>query len=79
MVSLRPEQYIDKAEKENPSVEGQDDNEAPWEPKGDYPQSGGKISNKTHRSTVDPDTRIARKSNFSETSLGHAVSYLMDN
>lgn len=79
VVSLRPEQYIDKVEKENPIVEEQDDNDEPWEPQGDYPQSEGKISNKTHRSTVDPDSRIARKSNFSETYLGHGVSYLMDN
>ena len=57
----------------------QNDHDEPWEPQGDYPQSAGKISNKTHRSTVDPDSRIARKSNFSETYLGHGVSYLMDN
>lgn len=79
VVSLRPEQYIDKIEKENPVVEEQDDHEEPWEPRGDFPHSGGKVSNKTHRSTVDPDSRIARKSNFSETYLGHGVSYLMDN
>src|SRR6266508_30768 len=40
---------------------------------------GEKISNKTHRSKVDPDSRIARKGNFSETYLGHGVSYVMDN
>src|SRR6266536_3318334 len=79
VVSLRPEQYIDKVEKENPVIEEQNDHDEPWEPQGDYPQSAGKISNKTHRSTVDPDSRIARKSNFSETYLGHGVSYLMDN
>jgi hypothetical protein len=28
---------------------------------------------------VDPDSRIARKGNFSETYLGHGVSYVMDN
>jgi transposase len=79
VVSIRPEQYLDKVEKENPVVEEQDDHEEPWEPRGDFPHSGGKLSNKTHRSTVDPDSRIARKSNFSETYLGHGVSYLMDN
>ena len=45
----------------------------------DYPLKGEKVSNKTHRSLVDPDSRIARKGNFSETHLGHGVSYLMDN
>jgi hypothetical protein len=34
VVTLRPEQYIDTVEKENPIVEEQDDNEKPWEPKG---------------------------------------------
>jgi transposase len=79
VVTLRPEQYIDTVEKENPIVEEQDDNEEPWEPKGDYPLKGEKISNKTHRSRIDPDSRIARKSNFSETYLGHGVTYVMDN
>jgi hypothetical protein len=36
VVTLRPEQYIDTVEKENPIVEEQDDNEESWEPKGDY-------------------------------------------
>ena len=79
VVTLRPEQYIDTVEKENSIVEEQDDNEEPWEPKGDYPLKGEKISNKTHRSRIDPDSRIARKSNFSETYLGHGVTYVMDN
>jgi transposase len=79
VVSLRPKEYIDKVEQENPIIEEQDNNDEPWEPKGDYPLRGEKISNKTHRSKVDPDSRIARKSNFSETYLGHGVSYLMDN
>jgi transposase len=79
VVSLKPGEYIDKVEKENPIVEEQDNSEESWEPKGDYPQRGQKISNKTHRSKVDPDSRIARKGNFSETYLGHGVSYVMDN
>ena len=79
VVSLKPGEYIDKVEKENSIVEEQDDREESWEPKGDYPQRGEKVSNKTHRSKVDPDSRIARKGNFSETYLGHGVSYVMDN
>ena len=43
------------------------------------PYRGAKLSNQTHRSRVDSDARIARKSNFSETYLGYSVSYLMDN
>lgn len=79
VVSLKPEEYIDELKRENPLVEEPDDNNDPWEPKGDYPIKGTKVSNKTHRSRVDPDSRIARKGNFSETHLGHGVSYLMDN
>jgi transposase len=79
VVSLKPEEYIDKLERENSIVEEQHDNDEPWEPKGDYPQKGEQVSNKTHRSKVDPDSRIARKGNFSETFLGYGVSYLMDN
>jgi transposase len=79
VVSLKPGEYIDKVERENSIVEEQHDNDEPWEPKGDYPQKGEQVSNKTHRSKVDPDSRIARKGNFSETFLGYGVSYLMDN
>src|SRR5262245_55682027 len=80
VVSLKPEQYLAKVDNENPVVEeerpGRDE---PWEPKEDFSHNGKKVSNKTHRSKIDPDSRIARKSNFSETYLGHAVSYVMDN
>lgn len=79
VVSLKPGEYIDQVEKQNPVVEEEPEHDEPWEPKGDYPQRGGKVSNQTHRSSVDPDSRIARKSNFSETYLGHGVSYVMDN
>jgi transposase len=79
VVSLKPWEYIDKVEKQNPVLEEQPEHDAPWEPHGDYPQRGGKVSNQTHRCRVDPDSRIARKSNFSETYLGHGVSYVMDN
>lgn len=79
VVSLRPEEYIEKVENQNPIIEQQDKSDEPWEPEGDYAQRGKKVSNRTHRSRVDPDSRIARKSNFSETYLGHGVSYLMDN
>ena len=79
VVSLKPGEYIDKVEKQNPVVEEEPEHDEPWEPQGDYAQRGEKISNKTHRSSVDPDSRIARKSNFSETYLGHGVSYVMDN
>lgn len=79
VVSLKPGEYLNEVEKENSILEEHDDNDEPWEPKGDYPLKGEKVGNKTHRSPVDPDSRIARKGNFSETYLGHGVSYLMDN
>ena len=80
VVSLRPEQYMEKVASENPVIEEEkSDRDEPWEPKEDFYHNGKKISNKTHRSRIDPDSRIARKSNFSETYLGHGVSYVMDN
>lgn len=80
VVSLRPEQFIAKVDNENPVIEEQkEDHDEPWEPREDFSHNGKKVSNKTHRSRTDPDSRIARKSNFSETYLGHGVSYVMDN
>ncbi len=70
-----------KIEQEN-SVSEQDDKDGPdepWEPRGDYPHKGSSISNQTHRSKVDPDSRLARKSNFAKPYLSYAVSYVMDN
>lgn len=78
VVELNPREYLQQVEKENPQAEEKTDDE-PWEPKGDLPYRGAKLSNQTHRSRVDPDARITRKTKFSETYLGHAVSYLMDN
>jgi transposase len=79
VVALKPGEYLDKVENENPVVEQGSEEDEPWEPEGDYPQRGEKVSNQTHRSRVDPDSRIARKSNFSETHLSYGVSYVMDN
>lgn len=84
VVRLGSEEYLEQVERENP-VEPQDQgdrggkDDEPWEPKGDLPYRGAKLSNQTHRSRVDSDARITRKSNFSETYLGYSVSYLMDN
>lgn len=81
VVTLRPEQYLEKVEQENP-LEEQDhknDPEDPWEPRGDYPRKGSSVSNQTHRSRVDPDSRLARKSNFAKPYLSYGVSYMMDN
>jgi len=78
VVSLRPEQYIEKVEQENP-VNDKDDHDEPWEPRGDYPHKGSSVSNQTHRSKVDPDSRLARKSTFAKPYLSYGVSYLMDN
>jgi transposase len=80
VVELHPRQYLEQVEKENPVEENKDKkDDKPWEPKGDLPYRGAKLSNQTHRSRVDSDARITRKTNFSETYLGYSVSYLMDN
>ena len=73
VVEMKPKEYIEKLEKENP-VE-----EKPWEPGHDYPHKGQKISNKTHKSKTDPDARLSRKSSTSATNLCHAATYVMDN
>ena len=81
VVSLRPQEYIAKVERENP-VEGeskQNNSDEPWEPTEDFPHQGKKISNNTHRSKVDPDSRLARKSMYAKPYLSYGVSYLMDN
>lgn len=80
VVPLRPEQYLEKVTNDNPVREEEKPaRDEAWEPKDDFTHNGKKVSNKTHRSKTDPDSRIAGKSNFSETHLGHAVSYVMDN
>ena len=73
VVEIKPKEYIEKLEKENP-VE-----EKPWEPGHDYPHKGQKVSNNTHRSKTDPDARLSRKSSTSATNLSHAATYVMDN
>lgn len=40
---------------------------------------GKTIRNGTHRSTTDPDARLARKGNLAATTLGHGANILMDN
>jgi transposase len=73
VVEMKPKEYIERLEEENPLEE------KPWEPGGDYPQRGQKLSNSTHRSKTDPDARISRKSLNSGTGLYYAASYVMDN
>jgi len=72
VVELKPKEYIEVLEKENPV-------EDPYEPGKDYPHRGQKISNDTHRSQTDPDARLSRKSSTSTTQLSHAATYVMDN
>ncbi len=73
VVDLKPKEYIQKLEQENP-VE-----DKPWEPDQDSSIRGQKLSNSTHRSTTDPDAKIARKSVQGSTNLSHAATYVMDN
>ncbi|MGH7773413.1 MAG: IS1182 family transposase [Candidatus Binatia bacterium] len=81
VVELRPKEYLDQLEREN-LVKEEDrrvKGDEPWQPGEDFPASACKLSNQTHRSKVDPDARLMRKSEFAKTELGYAVSYLMDN
>jgi transposase len=73
IVEMKPKEYIEKLEKENP-VE-----DKPWEPADDYPHRGQKISNNMHRSKTDPDARLSRKSFRATTDLYHSATFVMDN
>lgn len=73
IVKMKPKEYLERVEKENPVKE------EPWEPGDQYPHRGKKISNKTHRSTTDPDARLSRKSSTAGTELSHSATYIMDN
>ena len=46
---------------------------------GEYTGKGEKMSNATHRSATDPDSRIARKKLCSEAKLSYQVGVVMDN
>jgi hypothetical protein len=71
VVEMRPKEYIEKVEQENPVEE-------PWETDDDFKHKGERISNNTHRSETDPDARLARKGKGGAI-LAHGVNYLMDN
>ncbi len=73
VVEMKPSQYIDRLQKENPV-----DNK-PWEPGDDYPHRGEKISNSTHRSKTDPDARLSRKAPGAGAQLAHSATYIIDN
>lgn len=73
VVEMKPTEYIEKLEEENPVQD------RPWEPGEDYPHRGKKISNDTYRSKTDPDARLSRKSFRATTDLYHAATYVMDN
>jgi transposase len=73
VVEMKPKEYIEKLEQENPVTE------VPWEPGQDYPHKGKKISNETYRSKTDSDARLSRKSSTSSTELCHSATYVMDN
>ena len=73
VVDIDSKEYIRKLEQENPIED------KPWEPGQDLPSKGEKLSNATHRSTTDPDAKLARKSIQGATNLSHAATYMMDN
>jgi transposase len=71
----KPEEYrkrmskSDKAENDDDSDKGNPS--VGWH--------GEKRSNKTHRSTTDPDSRLARKSNSTAAQLSYTVNGIMEN
>jgi len=73
VVAMGSQEYIETLEKENPV------GERSWEPEGDNPLRGKKISNVTHRSKTDPDARLGRKALQAVTHLYYGASYVMDN
>lgn len=81
VVELRPKEYLEQVEKENPVEDKyqQEKKNEPWQPGEDFSGKGKNLSNQTHRSKADPDARLMRKSEFAHTELGYGVSYLMDN
>jgi len=76
VVELRPGEYLLKLDEKSPEKKagdtdgGRDD---------EFKNKGGKLGNDTHRSATDPDARIARKGNHSDTKLRYQVDYVMDN
>lgn len=71
VVDMKPKEYVETLQKDNP-VE-------PWEPDGDNPHRGEKISNSTHRAKTDPDARLARKAPGAGAQLAHSATYVIDN
>jgi len=77
VVQMTPGEYLKKLDEENPAGGDKDDPDGGRSD--EFRRKGEKISNTTHRSTTDPDARIARKKQFSETKLRYQVGYIMDN
>ena len=78
VVQMSPGEYLKKMDDETPPGGGDDDD--PDGHRGDeFKRKGEKITNNTHRSATDPDARISRKREHSETKLRYQVGYIMDN
>jgi transposase len=75
VVEMTPREFLDKLKERNHVKEDDPDGERPDE----FKRKGTKISNDTHRSTTDPDARLARKKKFGETKLSYQACYVMDN
>jgi len=65
VVEYSPEEYLEKVEEDNDDQPG-------------LPNKGKKLSNGTHCSKTDPDSRIFRK-RFEKTKLAYSHNVLMDN
>ena len=82
VVEMKPGEYIAKLdEEEKPGGGGprggKEDPDGGRED--EFKNKGERISNDTHRSASDPDSRLARKGANSDTKLRYQVSYVMDN
>jgi transposase len=76
VVEMKPGEYLAKLDGESPEMKT-DDTDGGRD--GEFRNKGKEISNETHRSPADPDARIARKGNNSDTKLRYQVGYVMDN
>ena len=76
VVEMKPGEYLAKLDEENPEKKNDDTDGGRDD---EFRNKGKEISNETHRSAADPDARIARKGNNSDTKLRYQVSYVMDN
>ena len=83
VVEMKPGEYLEEIDKERVreiriKKEKKDDDPDGMRG-GEFGNKGAKISNDTHRSNTDPDSRLAKKSKHYSTKLSYQAAYIMDN